>query len=313
MYSDTFSNIVERATAAATTAAAEAASSTAALEEVHDYWRDKTPSTALAIVFAALFGASAIAHTYQLYRYRAWYFSAFLVGAFMMSVGYIFRVISIHNYTNLTPYIIQTLFVLLPPSLYAATIYMIYGRIVLLVNAADLSLIRPNWVTKVFVLSDCFAFVIQAGGGALLTSDSKAKVGKNILLVGLYVQLASFAFFLVISSVFYFRVAKAGVDMQKYGRYHWTTMLKVLYFAAVFIIMRCVFRIIEYSADKTSSIQQKEVWAYCLDAVPMLMVQCVFNIVHGGMVLPKAGVRNKERESIAGESQYELSNTQSPV
>ncbi|RPB12694.1 RTA1 like protein, partial [Morchella conica CCBAS932] len=251
-------------------------------------------STTAAIAFAALFGLGAIAHTYQLFRYRAWYFGVFLTGAYMMCIGYVFRLISINNSTNLTPYVLQLLFILLPPSLYAATIYMIYGRIVLLVNAAHLSLIRPTWVTKVFVCSDFFAFVIQAGGGALITQEGKEQMGKNILLVGLYVQLASFIFFLVISSVFYFRVSKAGVDAQKYGRYHWTTMLKVLYFAAAFIIMRCVFRLIEYSADRTSSVQKNEVWAYCLDAVPMFMVQCVFNVVHGGMVLPKAGVKNKE-------------------
>lgn len=79
MYSDTFP-IMERATATATAAAAGATA-----EVTLDYWRGKTASTTLAIVFAALFGAGAIAHTYQLFRYRAWYFSVFLIGAYSMS------------------------------------------------------------------------------------------------------------------------------------------------------------------------------------------------------------------------------------
>jgi hypothetical protein len=75
------------------------------------------------------------------------------------------RYISARDTSALGPYIMQSLFIILPPSLYAATIYMIYGRLVLFVNAAEASIIRPTLVTKVFVCGDVVAFFMQAGGG----------------------------------------------------------------------------------------------------------------------------------------------------
>jgi len=186
-----------------------------------------------------------------------------------MSTGYIFRYISMKDPSNLGPFVIQTLFIILPPSLYAATIYMLYGRIVRLVDAAHLSLIRPTWVTKIFVASDAFAFILQVGGGSMLTMDGKEKLGKE--------------------------------------EHHWTTMMKVMYFGAALIIFRCVFRVIEFTADRNSAVRKNEIFTYCFDAAPMLVVQSIFHVFHGGMVLPLGRVPAKMERFGEGDSQYELS------
>lgn len=222
-----------------------------------------------------------------------------------MCVGYIARYISIKQQYTLGPYIIQTLFIILPPSLYAATIYMLYGRIVFLVDAADLSLIRPTWVTKVFVAGDAFSFLLQAGGGSLLTSASSATLGKNVLLGGLFFQLASFGFFLVVSGCFYYRVQNSGRPrVQTLGKYHWTRAMQIMYLAAGLIIFRCVFRVCEFQSSATSPVRKNEIYSYCLDAVPMLGVQTLFNVYHGGMVIPSPRAPKK---ALGGEgSEYEL-------
>lgn len=221
-----------------------------------------------------------------------------------MVAGYISRYFSIHDPLTLLPYLLQTLFIILPPSLYAATIYMLYGRLVFLVDAADLSLIRPTWVTKVFVAGDAFSFLLQAGGGSMLTSAGSAVLGKNILLVGLFFQLAAFGFFLVVSGMFYYRVRNSGRPrVQTYGRYHWTTVMRIMYFAAALIIFRCVFRVFEFMASPTSPVRKNEIYTYCLDAVPMLGVQVLLNFYHGGMVIPRGGVPPKGRHE---RSEYEL-------
>lgn len=46
----------------------------------YNYWEGSQVSSGAAIVFAVLFGISAFFHIYQLFKYRAWYFSAFTLG-----------------------------------------------------------------------------------------------------------------------------------------------------------------------------------------------------------------------------------------
>ena len=62
------------------------------------------------------------------------------------------------------PYILQTVMLLLGPTLYAASIYMVLGRIMRLLNATHYSVIRVTWLTKIFVFGDVLSFLAQALG-----------------------------------------------------------------------------------------------------------------------------------------------------
>ena len=53
-----------------------------------------TPSFALGLLGVILFSISTILHSYQIYRYRTWYFIPVVVGAVMEVVGYIFRILA---------------------------------------------------------------------------------------------------------------------------------------------------------------------------------------------------------------------------
>ncbi|KAK1634131.1 hypothetical protein BDP81DRAFT_433737 [Colletotrichum phormii] len=56
-----------------------------------------------------------------------------------------------------------------PPS-YAASIYMIFGRLITLLDAEKHSLIRVKWITKLFLLGDIVSIAGQAIGGGSLAS-----------------------------------------------------------------------------------------------------------------------------------------------
>lgn len=53
---------------------------------------------------------------------------------------------------------------LLAPTLYAASIYMVLGRLVGYLNAESLSLVPVKWMTKIFVAGDVFSFMMQSAG-----------------------------------------------------------------------------------------------------------------------------------------------------
>jgi hypothetical protein len=54
---------------------------------------------------------------------------------------------------------------LLAPAFFAASIYMVLGRLILLVDGEAHSIIRAKWLTKVFVLGDVVSFLTQSAGG----------------------------------------------------------------------------------------------------------------------------------------------------
>lgn len=61
-------------------------------------------------------------------------------------------------------YIVQSMFILLAPALFAASIYMILGRIILLVDGEEHSIIKQRWLTNTFVCGDVLCFFLQSGG-----------------------------------------------------------------------------------------------------------------------------------------------------
>ena len=207
-----------------------------------------------------------------------------------MTIGYTARYFSSKDPSALMPYILQSLFIILPPSLYAATIYMIYGRIAIFVNAPQASVIRPTRVTKIFVIGDIIAFLMQAGGGGMMAQEGNTDLGQKIMLIGLFVQLIFFGLFLIISIIFWKRMrsSPARYTIPIYGKHSWTALLNLLFAAATIIILRCAFRIIEFAQGHSGYLASHEIFLYIFDAAPMLIVQCLFHIIHAGDVFPRS-------------------------
>lgn len=150
----------------------------------------------------------------------------------------------------LIPYIIQALLILLAPILFAASVYMILGRLIRASNAESYSLIPVKWLTKIFVGGDVMCFMIQAGGGAVLSgADSKSSrdLGQNLILAGLIIQIVVFGVFLVVAMIFDRRVHRkptgsaldAGISLSRF--------MMMLYSVSFLITFRNLFRVIEYA------------------------------------------------------------------
>lgn len=210
-----------------------------------------------------------------------------------MCLGYIARILSARNTDSIMLYAVQSLLIILPPSLYAATLYMIYGRLVLFVNQPQASIIKPTLVTKIFVIGDLISFLTQASAGGMMAQSSMADMGKKLMMLGLGLQLVFFGFFLVVAVTFQLRVKRlllSSPPVPRVGSLPWTLLFKALFIAAALIIIRCVFRVIEFQQDRDGALQSHEWYVYVFDALPMFVVQTLFNVVHAGKVLPRGGV-----------------------
>jgi hypothetical protein len=54
--------------------------------------------------------------------------------------------------------------ILVAPPLFAASIYMTLGRVIVALNEESASLVRVRLLTKVFVVGDVISFLLQCGG-----------------------------------------------------------------------------------------------------------------------------------------------------
>ncbi|KAL2788243.1 RTA1 like protein-domain-containing protein [Aspergillus keveii] len=224
------------------------------------------PTLAGAIIALIFYGASTGFHIFQLWKFKCYFFTTFIIGAIMMTLGYLFRAASSQDQSALGLYIGQNVCLLLPPSLYAATIYMIYGRIVLYAQAPELSIIAPGKVTKIFVLGDVFAFLLQASGGGMMAMESMAKMGQNITIVGL------------------FKTKRVKIIHMPYG-----ALLYVLFLVSALIIVRCLYRIVEFVQGNDGYLMRHEAYLYVFDTIPMFVVQAIFHRYHPAKVLPQKG------------------------
>ncbi|KAK7214683.1 hypothetical protein V2G26_002686 [Clonostachys chloroleuca] len=110
------------------------------------------PSLAAAATCAALFGISTVGHFFQLCQSKTWNFIPFFIGSIFEAAGYVSRCVNTAETPDwsLVPFIIQTLLPLLAPALFAASIYMILGRIIRTLDAEQLSLISGEVVNQDF-------------------------------------------------------------------------------------------------------------------------------------------------------------------
>ncbi|KAI9155565.1 Protein RTA1 [Paramyrothecium foliicola] len=248
------------------------------------------PSMVAAIVFIAGFTLSAIYHLFLVFRLRSWYFIPFVLGCIFEAVGFAGRALSSNEYPDVTkmPYIMQSTTLLLGPTLFAASIYMVLGRLIMLLGADSYSMIRPKWLTKVFVLGDVLSFFAQGGGAGILTqakTRDEVRRGENIIIGGLGIQILFFGFFMVVTFSFHMRISKNPTPVSLTVTRPWRTLLAVLYLSSALIMVRSVFRVAEYVLGSDGELKSKEIYLYLLDATPMVLVALMYNIVHPGRTI----------------------------
>ena len=104
-------------------------------------------------------------------------------------IGYCARASAYDKTGRMMPYCIQNVFILLGPALFAATIYMVLGRVIIAVKGESRSLIPVRWLTKVFVTGDVLSFLIQGGAAGMMISSDLASIGNKLVIFGLIVQV----------------------------------------------------------------------------------------------------------------------------
>lgn len=107
-----------------------------------------------------------------------------------------------------------------------------------------------------------------------------AQMGKNIILAGLLLQLLWFVFFVAVAALFHYRMSLHPTTRAQQPGIRWQQYLRSLYVVSGLIMMRSLFRLIEYSQGYNGYLMSHEVFFYLFDALLMLGVMVWMNWQH---------------------------------
>ncbi|KAJ5716736.1 hypothetical protein N7488_002382 [Penicillium malachiteum] len=244
------------------------------------------PSIAAAVIFVLLFGVVTSYHFWKLFKTKVRFTIPFAIGGLFEFIGYAARIGASNNTGKLMPYIIQSIFILLAPTLFAAAVYMVLARIIRAVNGEAYSPIRINLITKIFVSCDILTFFIQGGGAGMMAESSLSNTGQYIVLAGLLLQILTFVMFVVTAVTFARRMGKSPTPAALQSDIPWNQHLRSLYAVSAMILIRSIFRVIEYGLGNNGYLLGHEWPTYVFDALPMFIGMVCFAVWYPSALQP---------------------------
>jgi len=244
------------------------------------------PILAPAIIATALYGIVTLLLIARMVQRRNWWMTALILGGIMEALGFGARAKCVVDLSNVSLYKMELSCTILAPIFTAAQEYIILGRLMEYVGRRH-SLFKPHLVSWVFIVSDAISFLIQVAGAAVLLARPNIKAGAtaaeidnatkllnagdNVLLGGLAVNLASFVIFMMQIIWFDLRTRK---EPHNFGQ--WRRLLWVVYISTGFVLIRQIYRVIEFSQGWFGYLPNHEVYFYCFDSLPILLATAMY-------------------------------------
>ena len=265
------------------------------------------PSLGANYFFLGVFGLLAFVNFYLGVRYRTWtYMIAMTFGCLGEAIGYSGRVLLHNNPFSSAGFETQITTLIISPAFFSAAIYLVLKHLVLCFGP-EYSRVSPRYYTWIFISCDIFTLVIQgAGGGVAATSKtnlSQQKIGNDLLMTGIVIQVVTLLVFATAVSDYFFRLYRSTAHLKMLSMDAQATAsdLKfqvfiaglLLAFSAIFT--RCVYRIAEMAGGWRNTIQQDQTDFIVLDGVMVLTAAWTLTILHPGYCFPKLAGRSNSK------------------
>jgi hypothetical protein len=194
------------------------------------------------------------------------------------------------------PFLVQIICLTIAPAILAAGVYLCLSRIVRTFGQ-DNSRISARAYPVIFVSCDIVSLILQAGGGGYASvkthNREDPKVGNNIMIAGLSVQVFTLLVFMLLALDFanctIRRIRKMGahdaLDRQHANlRKSWQFkgFLVALSLSTLCIFTRCVFRVAELSNGWEGHLMKKQNYFLGLEGAVILVAVFSLNLFHPG-------------------------------
>nr|GAT60314.1 RTA-like protein [Mycena chlorophos] len=242
------------------------------------------PRKSLSILALSLYGISAIAMWIQFFivKPRRKFILWLTFGMTAMATGFVLRIIFANDPTNEGKYIGMDLFILLSPCLFLATNYMILSHLVRIFPQEVVErslLVRQSRIVKIFVWSDVTTFLLQSSGGGLtaMKNVNLANIGNKVHTVVNWQSPTC-------SSPSQKHAPKLW-DVQSREPFRvfstqpvedWRILFYTTCVTCIGILIRSVFRIVEFVGGYNGRVFTHESYFYICDALPLWIAMSLY-------------------------------------
>ena len=243
------------------------------------------PSLALSIVGLVLFTIAALTVFAMTLKTRQWYMVIATIVGLMEAAGFACR-IKMLNSTVYGAYVAMQCLLIIPPSFLALVQYITLGKVVGLVGRRfpDRKLfVKPKLVIWLFFALEITALACQGAGAGLSVSTkgvSNLNSGRVLLLLGL-VALVVLIISYLITAIYVSRspqyAIKSSPSMQK--------LFPVLYVCTSLLLIRNIFRLVEFGQGFNGAIAAQEKYFYGFDALMIILILVINTVFHFGLYL----------------------------
>ena len=156
-----------------------------------------------------------------------------------------------------------------------------------------------------FFLANLFC-LLSIGGGYMAAGTLEAmQNGENIVIAGLAIQILWFGFFVVVATIFHWRVVyhpKTLVAKElrsQSSRLSWNSLMWALYIACALILVRSIFRVVEFVQGNAGYIMRHEFLLYIFDALLMALTGIVLLVIFPGSFTSRHHCRGLSDDTVA--------------
>lgn len=203
-----------------------------------------------------------------------WTHFPFVLGICLEFVGYVLKIVFI-NSPSISTFIAQSVLLLIAPSLYALSIFMLFSKMARLILMEAYMLIPAKFSTVSFVVADMIGRVLQAVGGGLLSSWNSRNTGRILIIVGLFIQIFCYTF-LTFSQLFLHYKMKATPSKIVRDSNEWFQYNFILLAGILLVNDRTIVRVVQFLMGLQSYIGQHEWYLYVFDTVLMFLLPLIF-------------------------------------
>ncbi|ETW76316.1 lipid-translocating exporter [Heterobasidion irregulare TC 32-1] len=258
------------------------------------------PTEWICILILVLFIISTCAHAVEATIFRIWWlFPTAVLSGIMEILGWSGRVWSSRNPILQDPFLMQICMTIIGPTPLLAANFVLLGQIIPILGS-QYSRLTAKTYTIVFCTCDVTALVIQAAGGGIAasaTDEQGTKLGANIMLAGIAIQLVAIVIYMALATEILVRYSLKSPVRDPAGASPWAStsvdamdtrlklMVSGLGMITIFLLIRSIYRLIELSDGWNGRIISTQVYFNVLDGGMVILATYTLNFFHPGFLL----------------------------